>query len=486
VVKHLKRKTAIAIVIMSILCLSNIAMLNLIVNAQQSSVTAVNWPMFRNNPAHTGVTLDIGPKQPTKLWSYAGGEFEYFIHSSAVAVNGVVYVSSRERHGDRGYIYAFNAYTGKKIWSYPDDGAGWSSPAIYENVLYFGADNLYALNASTGEKIWNITLNSEGYSFSTPFSSPVVVNGVVYIGSSDSNVYAFDASTVEKIWNYTTRGSVASSPAVVDGVVYIGSDDGNVYALNALTGAKLWNYTTNGKRIFYPYDVWSDFDNHVVSSPAVVNGVVYVGSVGGDVYALNASTGNKIWSYYTMSSRDGGGGDTFGVIASPAVNDGVVYVGAVESTFYAFDALTGDLLWDYSAWRTLSSAAVSDGIVYFGSYWDVYALNATSGVQLWNFATTNRIYASPCIYDGVLYIGSVDGTFYAIGTPLSAPPSSFFADNRLLPIIEMIIIIVSVLVVIVFLLKFKKSPNKTQHTTNHHLLSTKQQLSFNIVFTSKY
>ena len=47
-----------------------------------------------------------------------------------------------------------------------------------------------------------------------------------------------------KLWNYTTGGVVFSSPAVVGGVVYIGSTDNNVYALNATDGAKLWNYTT--------------------------------------------------------------------------------------------------------------------------------------------------------------------------------------------------------------------------------------------------
>jgi outer membrane protein assembly factor BamB len=69
-----------------------------------------------------------------------------------------------------------------------------------------------------------------------------------------------------------------SSPAVVNGVVYIGSHDGNVYALDAASGNKIWNYPTSGM---------------VLSSPAVANGVVYVG--GGNVvyalgiYALNAS-----------------------------------------------------------------------------------------------------------------------------------------------------------------------------------------------------
>jgi PGF-CTERM protein len=54
-------------------------------------------------------------------------------------------------------------------------------------------------------------------------------------------------------------------------VVYVGSEDYNVYALNATTGAKLWNYTTGGG---------------VFSSPAVANGTVYVGGVDGNVYAI--------------------------------------------------------------------------------------------------------------------------------------------------------------------------------------------------------
>ena len=63
-----------------------------------------------------------------------------------------------------------------------------------------------------------------------------------------------------------------SSPAVANGVVYVGSLDNNVYALNASTGAKLWSYTTGGP-IYY-------------SSPAVANGMVYVGSLDGKVYAF--------------------------------------------------------------------------------------------------------------------------------------------------------------------------------------------------------
>jgi outer membrane protein assembly factor BamB len=116
-------------------------------------------------------------------------------------------------------------------------------------------------------------------------------------------------------WSYTTGGGVYSSPAVANGVVYVGSEDNNVYALNAKTGALLWNYTTG---------------NSIDSSPAVANGVVYVGG-GNDVYALNASSGALLWSYATNGA----------VESSPAVVNGVVYVGSDDGNLYAFGLKKG-------------------------------------------------------------------------------------------------------------------------------------------------
>jgi hypothetical protein len=61
-------------------------------------------------------------------------------------------------------------------------------------------------------------------------------------------------------------------------VVYVGSADGNLYALNARTGARLWNYTTG---------------SYIASSPTVANGVVYVGSVDGKVYSFSLRPSDK-------------------------------------------------------------------------------------------------------------------------------------------------------------------------------------------------
>jgi len=98
---------------------------------------------------------------------------------------------------------------------------------------------------------------------------------------------------------------------VANGVVYVGSYDHNIYALDALTGAKLWSYATG---------------NSIYSSPAVANGVVYVGSLDGNLYALNAVTGKMLWSYVT--------GDR--VWSSPTVVNGAAYVGSDDGNIHAF------------------------------------------------------------------------------------------------------------------------------------------------------
>jgi eukaryotic-like serine/threonine-protein kinase len=147
----------------------------------------------------------------------------------------------------------------------------------------------------------------------------------------------------------------------------------------------------------------------------VANGVVYVGSVESNVYALNASSGALLWIYATGGS----------VYSSPAVANGVVYIGSRDDNLYALDATTGAKLWSYTTdWFVDSSPAVANGVVYVGSEDDnVYALDVGTGARLWNYNTgANIFYASPTVANGVVYIGSNANngqengiSFYAFG-----------------------------------------------------------------------
>jgi outer membrane protein assembly factor BamB len=204
-------------------------------------------------------------------------------------------------------------------------------------------------------------------------------------------------------------GAIQSSPAVVNGVIYSGSDGGNVYALNASTGVLLWSFSTNGYA--------------VSSSPAVANGIVYVGSGDGNVYALNASTGGLLWSY--------GVGAFPGVESSPAVVNGVVYVSSYEGNVYALNASTGAKLWssDTGAIIYYSSPAVANGVVYAcnGTVESsqgpgiIVALNASTGAKLWSYDTGASIgVSSPAVANGVVYVGSDNGNVYALNASTGA------------------------------------------------------------------
>jgi len=209
-----------------------------------------------------------------------------------------------------------------------------------------------------------------------------------------------NATTGSKIWQYATNGGVESSPAVVDGVVYIGCYNGFVYALNAASGAQIWSFNTGGS--VYP-------------SPAVADGMVYVGSATGRMYALNTINGSPSWSYYT-------GGK---ILSSPAVVDGVVYFGSEDQNVYALRASDGSQIWHHTTGGYIDAApVVADGIVYVGSrdgY--IYALNAANGVQIWSFYPPHRYYSggpyyysTPAVADGIVYVGSYDSYVYALNS----------------------------------------------------------------------
>jgi len=210
-------------------------------------------------------------------------------------------------------------------------------------------------------------------------------------------------NTNNTLWTYTTGDDVWSSPAVVDGKVYVGSYDNKTYCLDASDGALIWNYTTG---------------DDVTSSPAVVDGKVYVGSYDDKVYCLNASAASmtpderEIWNYTT-------GGN---VHSSPAVADGKVYVGSFNSLVHCLNASTGALIWNYTTGGTVhSSPAVADGKVYIGcSDKKVYCLNASAASmtpderEIWNYTTGGSVYPSPAVVDGKVYVGSFDNKTYCL------------------------------------------------------------------------
>ena len=196
-----------------------------------------------------------------------------------------------------------------------------------------------------------------------------------------------NVSRLSLSWKKTFQYSdMSSTPAIVDGVVYIGSAGDQVNGQPSGDRGKL--YALNAKT---GSTLWAVETGAVGSSPAVVDGMVYVSS-NSQVYALNATTGNVLWT--SLGS---------GSLSSPIVANGVVYIGLDDNNLYALNASTGRVLWMYpiEVDSLDVSPAVSSGVVYIGSLDNVYALNSSTGAVLWTYAAEG---SSPAVANGMVYI----------------------------------------------------------------------------------
>ncbi len=249
------------------------------------------------------------------------------------------------------------------------------------------------------ELLW--TFKTTSAAWMELISSPVVADGVAYVGSQDCRLYAVDVRTGREMWTFKADDWVRS-PAVSRGVVYVGSHDGSLYALRAKSGREKWEFRTRAA---------------ITSSPAVSDSMVYVGSEHGALYALNVRDGKEVWHFNTDAA----------ISSSPAVSDGVVYVGSHDHHLYALDAQSGRQRWKFKASGPVTTeAAVAGDVVYCGS-WDslgtpgafgpsghhLYALDARTGRQRWEF-DPHGVVTSPAVAGGNAYVGSDDGNLYAV------------------------------------------------------------------------
>lgn len=263
-------------------------------------------------------------------------------------------------------------------------------------------------------------------------SSPAIVGGALYVGSSDHFLYALDVSSATLKWKFKTEGRITSSPAVSAGLVYFGSYDSNFYAVDAMTGQLKWKFQTGGERRFAARhlhgaepaaETMPDPFDFFLSSPVVWNGTVYFGSGDTCIYALDAASGAVKWKFKT--------GDV--VHASPAISSGTPFVGSWDSYFYALDAATGKEKWRFKTGDDpdihnqvgiQSSAAVADGLVYFGCRdSNFYAVDAVTGKQRWSFSNKGSwVIASPAVLNGKVYFGTSDSGFvHALDAKSGAP-----------------------------------------------------------------
>ncbi|MEE4201995.1 MAG: PQQ-dependent dehydrogenase, methanol/ethanol family [Halieaceae bacterium] len=238
-------------------------------------------------------------------------------------------------------------------------------------------------------------------------ATPVVVDGVMYLTSSWSIVYALDARTGEELWVYDPEVSgddawkgccdvINRGVAVYEGKVFVGVFDGRLEALDAATGELLWSTVTVDQS--KPYTI--------TGAPRVFKDKVLIGNAGGELgvrgylSAYDVNSGELVWRFYTVPNPekkpDGAASDEiFAKLANDTWGDDGAWTtdggGGTVWDSIVYDPVNDQVIagvGNGSPWNAKIRDPNSDGDNLFLS--SILALDADTGAYRWHFQTTPR------------------------------------------------------------------------------------------------
>jgi alcohol dehydrogenase (cytochrome c)/quinohemoprotein ethanol dehydrogenase len=174
----------------------------------------------------------------------------------------------------------------------------------YNEQRYSPLDRIGPANVAALGLAWHYDLDT---AHRAQESTPLVIDGVMYVTSAWSKVFALDAATGRELWRYDPKvpGAAAINAccdvvnrgvAAWDGRLYLGTLDGRLIALNAATGKPVWEVMTVEPGGRYT----------ITGAPRVVKAKVIIGNGGGEmgvrgyVSAYDAATGRQLWRFYTV------------------------------------------------------------------------------------------------------------------------------------------------------------------------------------------
>lgn len=248
--------------------------------------------------------------------------------TAPLVVAGVLYTG-----GDDGTVYALDAASGDEQWRAQPGGAISRSLALVDNLLYVptAAGSIVALDATRGTEQWRVTGENQDDFVGTP----AVTDGVIYFGLS-GKLFAVNATTGDTQWSIEYAGTPS---AVANGMVVSSDPEGVVHGFDAATGDERWTFATSAK---------------VQAAALLTRDTAYVAGLDHIVYALDLATGAERWEFELDGAVDYG----------PSLADGVLFVGTDAGTLYALGGSgTSQLSAPLAATRVATPAAeVADEI----------------------------------------------------------------------------------------------------------------------------
>ena len=320
-----------------------------------------------------------------------------------------------------------------------------------DDWVTFGHDQLHTgcENGDTGISVSNVSQLHRQWEFSQGnqiFASPIVVGGSVYVATLDAGtVIALNAATGAQEWSTTlgasSGGEIRQTPVYDDGLLFVGIHGfgapnsageypplpSRIYALNASTGQVVWSALLQGD---------------VRASPAVANGEVFVPVAGGDppfclqggISAFNEASGQALWNFYVDPTPSDGGS-----VWSPVSYDGTRLIFGTGNTcvqtplsanaIVAINPQNGQVDWQLNTAPQLTDDDVGAGtmivnglVITIGKDGVIYYLDESTGAVL------HEVQTGVANGQGGFSTPSTDGTTIILGT--SAASSGTSAISR--------------------------------------------------------
>ena len=263
---------------------------------------------------------------------------------------------------------------------------------VYVTASVNGNSQLFALNGSTGATVWG-PIAFTGATGITYDAGMLFVDSGSFI--TTGILTALDAGTGNPIWSATVPGQFAtqSPPVAAEGLVYT-LDDGVLTAFNETNGAQVWQQNVSGTN----------------GAPAVTVDGVYAAPV---CYAfdLQPATGTVIWSNNT--GCEGGGGNT------PVVGSGRMYA-PLSPGYYAGNVYTAETGQVVGAFSASAPPAISASSVFTLNNSTLQGTALSNNQILWSFAGDGALTNSPIVVNNYVFIGSSSGNLYALNATTGA------------------------------------------------------------------
>jgi outer membrane protein assembly factor BamB len=391
------------------------------------------WPTPQYDARRRGhVPGRLGPQGcPSVQWTWRHDEdiTGLGMHTSALVVGDTVYIAdesppSREGGDDDTTMIAIDAATGTERWRVAGAGKPVRTPTIADEMMFVPMDNgIQAIDIATQEAGWHTTfVTGQEYDGDSEWAEiPAVVDGTVYAGTHLGTLYAIDAATGGIEWEFEAKGLAAErimdeEPPEVAEVRQAGRFDGPVAAADGIVDAANWDSRLYAVDATTGEEVWSTFQYSPIdwtsrpSPPAVHDGTVYTSTrQSGAVIALDAQTGEQEWVYDELGYSEG---------VPPAVTDTSVYASAGTSSermfLVALDKATGRRRWQ--TWIALPSRGpiVDEQNVYIEQWGTLLACERRSGTEQWWFRMHADSWASPSLANSAIYTTDDRGHVYGV------------------------------------------------------------------------